>query len=627
MLLESNYVAFDTETNRGRAFLLSNAVEVFQIKSFWDFVFIVSDWGAKFTWFNLDYDATALFAYLPVRYWKRLHVEKAVEWKGIYLTYFKDKYLEVDWKGKKYQHFDIYSFFQMSLNLAGKKFLGETKREMPKSLLRNLTPEKYFRHKKKVDSYAKQDSYLTQRLTDEIDIALREIGLDNCDLYSPGYIAKRYLARNGVKAGYVPKRYRAFAEQAYHGARIEVFKRGTFSAVDNLDLKSAYPYAISQLPNFCKARYWFSKKIEAKRFILQCQIWMRAEYAYLLPEKRGETTVFPKFDGEKAVITDIEYRYLKRYKLARMKIEKVLNIQCGSGKPYEKTVRFLFKKRKLSGLLGLVFKLILNSWYGDFAETRNDYNPISRIAYIYLEKRNRSGNAKKRFITLQARKCKHARRFWERFCDCKICKDTRKVMRIYKMPAFNGVTKHSGGYYRKVEKDGRMRNIIAAAFVTAEIRVKLFDTLRRFGWENAVACFTDGIYVLRRGNFGKSKANLGEWERGGRKCLTILGSGVYQFGEMVKFRGFRYKKSLRNLLKRFWCKQTIAVPQTFRYSMGEMSRVAIEGDEVKLNEIVDVDKNLDINFDMKRNWRSDFKNCGQALCSQIESEPLTFEQI
>lgn len=615
------YIAIDTETYKGRAFLLSWADGCVEINSWQDFLKHCYALGRKFTTFNLDYDASAIFRYLPPETVEGLYLNESVQVGNLRLRYLVGKYLEIvgDRRGGL-RFYDIYPFFQTTLDQAGFKFVGMRKKELPRGIIgRNgIAPRVYKRHKKIVQQYAVYDAAITQKLTELIEAALKEIKLEVKHLYSPGYIAKRFLASNKIKVRDVPGKFQKFASAAYHGARIEVVQRGTFPQAAIYDIKSAYPSAFRELPDLLHAQYHMSKKIESKWFIARVRVFAEPAYLHLLPVKKDGLTYFPQFTGQETTITCYEYDYLKKHKLAKIEVLEVLNIVCNGKKPFRKMINKLFAERKKSAGKNLLFKLILNSLYGIFAESLTSYEKVDFVRGYYQGLRQLETNYKRLFVAAMARRCENARAYWEKACTCEDCKFTRRIVGK-KQFRDKALFQKNGEFYLSRKKAGRFRNIVLAAFVTAQVRVKIFDLARQSG-KSFIACFTDSIITGKRIKYATGE-KLGDLEKKYSGKVVMLGSGIYETAEETKMRGFRWKKKLSGLIRDNRGKKVLRIPQKMRVSLGIfVRRPLIKFDD--FNDIKTRHKDLEVNFDRKRIWEDDFKNAGEVLRRKIGSKPF-----
>lgn len=620
---ELKFLALDTETYHGKAFLLSTSKRVYQIKGFMQFVDIAISLETRFTFFNLEYDVSALLKYLPKSIVEQVYLDKAVYYRDICLRYLAGKYFKISGAGFCLHFYDIFPFFQTSLDRAGKKFLGKGKSQMPKKWLAQLSPEFYRQNRAKIDKYAIQDAALTQGLTDLICTALNESNIGVEHLYSPGYVAKSYLRQKGVIIKDVPDKHLQFVRDGYFGARIEVVKRGYFKKAQMYDIKSAYPFALSQLPNFSDADYSKDKTIKSDWFFVKAKVWSNPADSHLLPRRTSQgVIVFPQFTGQTTTMTNFEYDYLKRNKLARIEVLEVLNIWKKKETPFAPIIAELFARRKESSGKSILFKLILNSLYGIFAEKIVEYNKVG-VVRAYYQIMRESEKASRHLLLAQAKRhCPYVEKYWENECSCGYCRIMRKHMRRRNF-SDKPLLQNGKMYYAKTEKAGRMTNIALAAMITALIRVRIFDFQRQAG-KNFIACFTDSILTEPFDKF-KTGDQLGDLEKKYDTDLLMIGSGVYETIEESKTRGFRLAKqsTLKHLLKlaKNRTRKTIVIPQNVRVSAGIMIRRPLVR-YADFNEIQTKEKNLDLNFDQKRIWEKSFKNAADVFKSKILSNPI-----
>lgn len=76
---------------------------------------------------------------------------------------------------------------------------------------------------------------------------------------SSGYLAEKVLINNGVefpKVQDMPLAVTDFAWKSYFGGRFEMLQRGFIGKAHVYDINSAYPYAITQLPDLTKGDWY-----------------------------------------------------------------------------------------------------------------------------------------------------------------------------------------------------------------------------------------------------------------------------------------------------------------------------------------------------------------------------------
>ena len=167
-----------------------------------------------------------------------------------------------------------------------------------------------------------------------------------------------------------------------------------------------------------------------------------------------------------------------------------------------------------------------------------------------------------------------------------------------KIDALEGTEKRM--YRFKQLRAGTCWNPIYGAVITANTRLRVTKAQRVLGLRS-IAVHTDSI--LTTGRLPKTWLGgaLGDWalEREGEGLL--IGSGVYDLGEKVAFRGLKVRDGIswRKRLKAVGKGVTIPVPVLVVPSLlGAVSRGKRKEANVFLNKI----KHVDLNSDVKRIW-------------------------
>lgn len=614
------YRAFDTETIKGKAYVLSwdSGAEI--VKNLDDIFDLLKKLGKYLVVYNLDYDAMAILKHTTPECLKMLYLDGAVHWREYRFSYIKGKYLKIA-KNRDVLHiFDLMPFFQTSLDKAAEKYLNKRKKEIDKKLLSNLTEKTVENNWKLIKEYAIQDAKITQELADKLIDAITEIGLEEKKLFSPGYMAKKYLEKNGISPIQLDYEYRAIAEKAYFGGRIEVWRRGKIDKVFIYDLKSAYPAIFAELPDLSQARIWWSEKPESSRwYIAEAEIDCDTP---ILPHRDGHGLIrFPVYRRSVAVFTNYEGEILQKAG-AEIRWRRVLNIESMRDGVYRELVTDLFEKRKESGLKGLVYKLILNSLYGIFAEKRSDYRPM-RDDRAYRELMIMALREGLETFFSRYMVCENGQFDWWN-CRCFSCKRRREVLRRFRKYKRSRILLGADGrFYEKVEYPGKWQNLILAALVTSGTRARIAEIILEYP-NDFVAAFTDSVILkkpLPQKKVGSGK--LGSWNFEYCGSIVLVGAGVYQTEKTVKSRGF---KGIGDLTERLKNEPDAIVEfmQKDRISLGQIVNWGME--EVFLNIIREKPRELDVNFDDKRVWLRDFQSAKEILLEEIESVPYILEK-
>jgi len=614
------YIALDTETYKGRAFLLTTATHALRFSSFSDFIRIVSSLGTKFVFYNLDYDVSAVCKHLPAQTAARVFLDRAVLWRGVWLRYIPGKVFSFTVDGKKHECFDVYPFFQCSLDEAAKKYLGKEKQSLPDGLIANLSPENYKAHKGLIDSYAMQDSRLLQELTNAFVMSLESTGLRTNALYSPGYLAKAYIRKRKITIPPVPDQFSRTIARTYYGGRIEVAKRGFTEQAKIYDLKSAYPWAMRDIPDLSNCTYSLSSEIDSDLFLAECDLDITAKIANPIPIRANGLNVFPNLRARKW-ITCYEYE-----KLGRPPVLQALNIHGERTYPFRPLIDELFSMRKKSGMEGLIYKLILNSLYGITAEKKTAYfeAPLERVYSQLLYER--TATAFDSLLAFASKHCPNAWRYWEKKCACEYCHTLRIAKRNSRKTDPRQILEFDGHFWASYKRHGKLSNLLIAALITARVRMAVYDVIKKAG-KSYIASFTDSLICDARFSLPINGGGIGAWEQKYVGPILVIGSGVYETNDETKFRGFRVKRTdenprpLRKLLENLNGTK-VKVDQMDRLSFGQFVRTGYQS-YTHFNILTPAEKVLDINFDHKREWERDFISGADALESLITSRPLS----
>lgn len=230
----------------------------------------------KFNWFfNIQYDFESIIKYLPQEDLIDLYNNGFIDYLSIPLRppefiiplsdkpnlcrieYMKRKYFGIRINNNYYHFYDLFNFMDLSLNKASKKYLGEQKNTDVDSSRLNLDFHYWNDNQEKIIKYCIQDCVLTKKLADKF----WKIMDDNLHLvpkrpFSKGKLAEEYF----LKYCNIPtinnlitpdgKKIIEFAYKSFFGGRFELIKKGYFPKVYCYDIKSAYPAQMKDLIDF-----------------------------------------------------------------------------------------------------------------------------------------------------------------------------------------------------------------------------------------------------------------------------------------------------------------------------------------------------------------------------------------
>jgi len=153
---------------------------------------------------------------------------------------------------------------------------------------------------------------------------------------------------------------------------------------------------------------------------------------------------------------------------------------------------------------------------------------------------------------------------------------------------------------------GSLFNPIYASVITEGTRIKVCEACDKY--ESVVAVHTDSIITTDKIPI-KTSTKIGGWDFKTSGAGVIVGSGIYQIGGKIAFRGYSKKFDLIELIKNS-IGNNIEIKQTLVRSW----KMALFQHE-DINKFEDTDKILDLNFDNKRIWKSNFKRKSKGMQS------------
>ena len=210
---------------------------------------------------------------------------------------------------------------------------------------------------------------------------------------SSGYLAEKVIINHGILIPYfndIPYKIQQFAKWSNFGARFEIYQRGHIGTAYLYDINSAYPFAMTKIPDLLDGKWINQKTInqnaEIGFFRIQADI-PDFEMIPCFPFRKNNMIIFPSGKFE-------TYCTLSELKVCDPKFYKVLDAwQFIPNKetlgdiryPFKKFIEKLYRKRmrlkKNNDPMQLPIKIILNSMYGKTGQLYrnrigNLYNPV-----------------------------------------------------------------------------------------------------------------------------------------------------------------------------------------------------------------------------------------------------------
>jgi len=389
--------ALDTETYQGNIFLIADSdgryLDDITPDKVIEFLFSKKYQNTWNFFYNLAYDAEVILKLLDQELFRyNLTRKLKFQYKDFKLEYIPGKLLRIKKGHHSVLFFDIAQFYQSSLVSAYQNNLGELPQEYLELKNKRAEFSKWFynHNKKKVRNYCIQDCILTKQLAKHWIILFHDAFLFHpAKWISSGYLAEKVLINNEIffpKFDSIPYTIQDLAFRCFFGGRFEMIKRGFIGKAYLYDINSAYPYAISQLPDLNNGKWVKKKSIDAKAKLGFFKILADIPDDYPIPPftfKSKTQMIFPsgKFITYCTIAELLACRDDSIYKI----LEAYQFVPNSNIKPYKNFIESLYQKRlelkEQNNPLQLPIKIILNSIYGKTGQKVNRiignlFNPV-----------------------------------------------------------------------------------------------------------------------------------------------------------------------------------------------------------------------------------------------------------
>jgi len=268
-----------------------------------------------------------------------------------------------------------------------------------KSKRNEFSPSYYKKNRTAVRQYCIWDCKLTKELSQHwIEMVVKAFDFYPARWISPGYLAEKVLINHGIKVPFfkdLPYDLQEFAFNSYFGGRFEIIQRGFIGKAWLYDINSAYPHALSKMPDILKGT-WRSglKSINNKALLGFFLIEVRYDVCEYLPSfafrrvtQNNDLVCFPSGNF-------VTYTTLEELKSVDKNNYKILDswqyFDDNPAYPFRDFIQKHYDKRmqlkKQGNPLELPIKIILNSIYGKMGQKTgmkigNLFNPVI-FAYI-----------------------------------------------------------------------------------------------------------------------------------------------------------------------------------------------------------------------------------------------------
>jgi len=390
--------ALDTETRDGDIFLIADSDGEFEDKitpeSVISFLFRRKYENAWNFFYNLTYDAEVILKLLGTELNNYKNSRELIFYHNEYkFTYIPDKCLRIRKKNHSVVFFDIAQFFnKIGLLKAYEQNIGKIPDvyEEMKNKRGQFSKTFYRKNTTKVRQYCIQDCIFTKQLSEYFI----KLFYDMFSFYprrwvSSGYLAEKVLINNGIdfpKVQDIPEQVCDFAWKSYFGGRFEMLQRGFIGKAYIYDINSAYPYAITKLPDLNNGDWYrtderildksnvgfFKIKVGVDDLTLVAPFPFRKKNRILYPS--GKFITHCTLQELLAYGNETSYTILDSYQF----------IPRGKKRPFRKFIHSLYQKRlelkKQNNPMQLPIKVIINSIYGKTGQVSHRigslFNPV-----------------------------------------------------------------------------------------------------------------------------------------------------------------------------------------------------------------------------------------------------------
>lgn len=372
-----NVLGIDTEADKdGRCFMIATSLgDVFKMSDFPGCMFSREYRGKIFVAYNLKYDEGAFLQFLPRKNLAKLREKGKTIFGDYKIAIIPRKYLRIT-KGKNsITIYDLYNFYNMSLNAASKKYLNDEKLDIAtKSFSKSYIEDNW----NMIAKYCVKDAVLVEKLGNKIIKQFETWGVYPRALYSTAYVTYQYFRRhtNYVDVSMFWEKYPTllwYAYNSYNGGKFEVTRKG-LDYYYEYDIVSAYPYEIANLIDLRHADVIHSKRFvkEATYGFLWCNITIEKPLYSPVVMKQGMVNTYPIGNFIRCITLN-EYIYLCSLGCKLEILDAVWMVMRKIEYPYREEIYKLMKFKneyKMSGdkLNYHIIKIFLNSLYGKFCQ-------------------------------------------------------------------------------------------------------------------------------------------------------------------------------------------------------------------------------------------------------------------
>ncbi len=383
---------FDTETINNKTVLICNSETYLWnssgLSSKECFDFIIKNAKDYNYFFRIDYDINMIIKDLPKKIITTLFEKNEVNYNGYDIKYFRNKIFSIN--GKTF--YDVANFFQTSLirNIeilkidltdVEKKFIESMKRQRKKFSLRD---------KNKIINYSLLENQVGLKIVNKIYELIPD-ELKTYALYGASALTNKFL-KDKTQSNFVFNN--ELFNNAYFGGRMECLKIGTFYNCYKYDINSAYPNVIKDLQQpvtYEIKKYSGQKIVDTNIYEVEFNHKTINEIGCLPLRLNDGYLIFPK-EGKGYYYGCELLQAINRG--VNVKINNFVDVKLGKKIFNKNEIEKIYELRKTlklkNDLRNLIYKILLNSIYGKFAQQvgKSQYQNIYLAGYITAKVRS-----------------------------------------------------------------------------------------------------------------------------------------------------------------------------------------------------------------------------------------------
>jgi hypothetical protein len=324
--------------------------------------------------YGFNYDVSMILKDLPWRQLTALHHFNRTIWRDWEIEHIPHKWFKVKHGEVTCTIYDIRSFFAGGYLDALQDFGVGTERERERIAHGKASRETFqWSEIKEIREYWKLELKLGPVLAGKLRKVFADAGYVPRSWHGPGALARMALKRHKVydAMAVTPKKVQEAARYAFAGGRFELFKAGHVQGkVYNADIRSAYPFFATKLPNLSKGKWKHVRRFDSEhRFgVYHCRYSGH-------PESWQPNPLFRRMDsGSVAWPYRTEgWFWAPEAELVKESIVEgwVFVEDNPNDRPFEWLNEYYLRRQRLKGMgnaAEYTFKLIINSVYGQLAQ-------------------------------------------------------------------------------------------------------------------------------------------------------------------------------------------------------------------------------------------------------------------